>query len=227
MWYSTEKQAGKAANRDRLYRSRSPSCTRSSVYFILVWANGGACEEERENKNVSTTCPVYSRVCIAALGYYLQESCFFLFVFFNVLHLHASQGCLQDERISDATGKGMMIFWLYSSLSGGDTQVVTWSLLHLLLVKCCGCQHMDVSKLSDSPGELKSCLGDIIPYWRWGKASAQLCIFFLIIWCLLSCIIQRLRIIFIESQSIEFFDQYLLKVCFVLQKHSTQKCSYF
>lgn len=161
----------KAASRERLYRSRSPSCTRSSVSFTLVWANGRACEEERENKNFSTTCPMCSRVCIAALGYYLLESV----VFFYVLRLHASQGCLQDERISDATGKGMMIFWLYSSLSGGDTQVVTWSLLHLLLVKCNGCQHMDVSKLSsDSPGELKSCLGGIIPYWRWGEASAQL-----------------------------------------------------
>lgn len=95
------------------------------------------------------------------------------FILFYVLRLHASQGCLQDERISDAAGKGMMIFWLYSSLSGGDTQVLTWSLLHLLLVKCYWCQHMDVSK-SDSPGELKSCLGDIIPYWRWSEASAQL-----------------------------------------------------
>lgn len=44
-----------------------------SVYFTLVWATRGPCEEERENKNVSTTCPVCSHACIAAFGYYLQE----------------------------------------------------------------------------------------------------------------------------------------------------------
>lgn len=117
-------------------------------------------------------CAVVS--ALQHLGIMCRSLCF-VFCFFYVLRLYASQGCLQDEKISDATGKGMMIFWLYISLSGGDAQVVTWSLLHLLLVKCYGCQHMDVSKLSsDSAGELKSCLGDIIPYWRWCEASAQL-----------------------------------------------------
>lgn len=95
------------------------------VYFVPMWVG-----ESVWKKCLIHTLVLCAQSCLqCSTRVFFQESVLFMC-------LDASQGCLLDERITGAVGNRRMIFWLYSTLSGGDTPAITGSLLHLLLVKC-------------------------------------------------------------------------------------------